>query len=75
MEAPITPINAILNLVLLIVGTVSWLHSISDLNTIMDFIMHCTGILSFLVFLLINWDKIKESFFKRFPWVKSIFRK
>jgi hypothetical protein len=75
METPITPINAMLNIILLIIGSVSWLHSISDINTVLDFIMHCAGVLSFLLFILINWDKIKDSFFKRFDGFKSIFRK
>jgi hypothetical protein len=75
METPITPINAMLNIILLIIGSVSWLHSISDINTVLDFIRHCAGVLSFLLFILINWDKIKDSFFKRFDGFKSIFRK
>jgi amino acid transporter len=75
MEEPVTPMNPILNIILLISGTVGWLHAIGDINTVMDFILHCTGILSFVIFIFINWDKIKESYFKRLAGIKSMFKK
>jgi hypothetical protein len=57
--------NNVTGVVLFVIGWVTkWIHEIESLNTMLDLGLKITSYISFGLFIIINWDKIKR-FFKK----------
>lgn len=61
-----------LNKALLSMGALGWITTLTNLHEALGVMLQFTGLLSFLLYILINWDKIIHSGNKRYLEIKRI---